>query len=73
MLSFNLVLRLGGGHDGKIYLTGENGNVLDNSATYGELARSGMGESILATPAIADGRMVIRTRTQLYCVSKVQH
>ena len=57
--------------DGKIYLAGENGTVvvLDNSANYEELARNDMGESILATPAIADGRLFIRTRTRLLCVS----
>jgi outer membrane protein assembly factor BamB len=56
--------------DGKIYLAGENGTVvvLRNSASYGELARNDMGESILATPAIADGNLLIRTRTKLFCV-----
>lgn len=57
--------------DGKIYLAGENGTVvvLRNSAKYEELAQNDMGESILATPAIADGRLFIRTRTQLFCVA----
>ena len=57
--------------DGKIYLAGENGTVvvLKNSADYEELARNDMGESILATPAIADGRLFIRTRTRLVCVA----
>lgn len=57
--------------DGKIYLAGENGKVvvLRNSAGYEELASNDMGESILATPAIADGRLFIRTRTKLVCVA----
>ena len=57
--------------DGKIYLAGENGTVvvLRNSANYEELARNDMGESILATPAIADGRLLIRTRTKLFCIA----
>jgi outer membrane protein assembly factor BamB len=57
--------------DGKIYLAGENGTVvvLRNSANYEELARNDLGESILATPAIADGKLLIRTRTKLVCIA----
>jgi outer membrane protein assembly factor BamB len=57
--------------DGKIYLAGENGTVLvlRNSAGFEELGSNDMGESILATPAIADGKLFIRTRTQLFCVA----
>src|SRR5207344_1026962 len=49
--------------DGKIYLAGENGTivVLRNAPDYEELAHNDMGESILATPAIADGQLFIRT------------
>lgn len=59
------------GGDGKIYLAGENGIVLvlKNSADFEELARNDVGESIIATPAIADGGLFIRTRTQLMCFS----
>ena len=57
--------------DGKIYLAGENGTVvvLRNSAAYEELASNDLGESVLATPAIADGRLFIRTRTRLLCIA----
>ncbi|GDY08902.1 hypothetical protein LBMAG52_23880 [Planctomycetia bacterium] len=57
--------------DGKIYLASENGNVvvLKNTADYEELAVNDVGESIIATPAIADGRLFIRTRTQLLCIA----
>lgn len=57
--------------DNKIYLAGENGTivVLKNSVNYEEVARNDMGESILSTPAIADGRIFVRTRTKLFCVS----
>ena len=57
--------------DGKIYLASENGNVavLKNTADYEELAVNDLGESIIATPAIADGRLFIRTRTQLLCIA----
>lgn len=57
--------------DGKIYLASENGNVvvLKNTADYEELAVNDVGESIIATPAIADGRLFIRTQTQLLCIA----
>jgi outer membrane protein assembly factor BamB len=55
--------------DGKIYLAGENSEVtvLKNSDEYEELAVNDLGESIIATPAIAGGRIYVRTRTQLLC------
>ncbi len=67
---------IGGGYfaspvfgDGKIYLASENGNVavLKNGADYEELALNDVGESIIATPAIAGGGLFIRTRKQLMC------
>ncbi|GAB4136712.1 MAG: hypothetical protein Tsb009_03850 [Planctomycetaceae bacterium] len=56
--------------DGKIYVAGDNGIVvvLKDSPNYEVLAKNDMGEPILGTPAIADGRLFIRTRTQLFCV-----
>jgi outer membrane protein assembly factor BamB len=53
--------------DGKIYLAGASGSVvvLKDSPDYEELAVNDLGESIIATPAIADGALFIRTRTQL--------
>ena len=58
--------------DGKIYIGGENGTVvvLANSRKMNILARNDMGDSILATPAISDGRIFIRTRSKLICVSE---
>lgn len=55
--------------DGKIYIAGENGHVvvLKNAADYEELADNDVGDSIVATPALANGRIHIRTRTQLMC------
>ena len=60
--------------DGKIYLASENGNVtvLKDAAGYEELALNEVGESIVATPAIADGGLFVRTRTQLMCFGAVQ-
>ncbi|MFN0051721.1 MAG: PQQ-binding-like beta-propeller repeat protein [Planctomycetales bacterium] len=55
--------------DGKIYLAGDGGTVvvLKNSADYEELAANDLGESIVATPAIAEGGLFVRTRTKLMC------
>ena len=56
--------------DGKIYIAGENGYmvVLKSSDKLEILSKNDMGEPIVGTPAIANGRMVIRTRGHLYCV-----
>lgn len=71
------VRRLGGGGDyfaspvlgdGKLYIAGENGIVLvvKNDADYELLAENDLGESILATPAIAHDTLLVRTRNKLY-------
>lgn len=56
--------------DGKIYCTGENGlvAVLSQGTDVEVLAVNDLGESILGTPAISDGRMFFRTRTKVICV-----
>ena len=56
--------------DGKIYIAGENGYmvVLKSSDKLEILAKNDMGEPIVGTPAIAAGRMIVRTRGHLYCV-----
>jgi outer membrane protein assembly factor BamB len=58
--------------DGKIYVTGENGfvTVLAQGEKLEVLARNDMGEPCVATPAIADGRLYIRTREKLFCISE---
>ena len=58
--------------DGKIYVTGENGfiTVLAQAEKLEVLARNDMGEPCIATPAIADGRLYIRTREKLFCVGE---
>jgi len=57
--------------DGKIYVIGENGFVvvLAQGPELKILAKNDMGEPCLASPAIADGRIYIRTREKLYCLS----
>jgi outer membrane protein assembly factor BamB len=57
--------------DGKVYIAGRNGFVvvLDDKPEMTVLAKNDMGGEILATPAIADGRIFIRTRDKVFCVS----
>ena len=51
-------------------MTGENGFivVLTDSAEMEILAKNDMGDTIIATPAIADGRIYVRTLHKLFCV-----
>ncbi len=53
--------------DGKIFAASENGNivVMRNAGELDVLAVNDMGESILGTPAIADGALFVRTRKSL--------
>ena len=55
--------------DGKIYAAGENGTivVLRNAPDLEVLAKNQVNGSIVATPAIADGRIYVRTREALLC------
>jgi outer membrane protein assembly factor BamB len=55
--------------DGKIYVVGENGFcvVLKAGSRLDILAKNDLGESCLATPSIADGRLYFRTRNTIYC------
>jgi outer membrane protein assembly factor BamB len=58
--------------DGKIYVAGENGFVvvLAQGPKRQVLAKNDLGEQCLSTPAIADGRIYIRTRHKLYCFAE---
>jgi outer membrane protein assembly factor BamB len=58
--------------DGKIYVTGENGFilVLKDGPQLEVLAKNDMGEPCVATPAIADGRLYVRTLNKLYCFAE---
>ncbi len=55
--------------DGKIYACSEEGDVVVIAARseFQELSRANFGEGILATPAIAQGNVLIRTEKHLYC------
>ena len=58
------------GADGRLYIASEDGEVYVLSATPGlsQIARNDMKEVIMATPAIADGLIVVRTMGHLYGV-----
>lgn len=69
--------RLGGSYtaspvacDGKIYCCDENGltNVIQAGPEFKVLARNALNEMSLATPAIAGGRLYVRTLSHLYCL-----
>ncbi len=55
--------------DGKVYLVSEDGKVtvLKAGPQWEVLAVNDLGEECYATPAIAAGRLYIRTRAALYC------
>jgi outer membrane protein assembly factor BamB len=58
--------------DRKIYVPGENGFivVLEQGPKLKILSRNDMGDSCIATPAIADGRLYVRTQKKLFCISE---
>ena len=55
--------------DGKVYLASEGGkvSVLKAAAQWEVLAVNELADECFATPAIADGRIYLRTRTKMYC------
>lgn len=58
--------------DGKIYVPGENGFVvvLKQGHTLEILAKNDLGDSLIATPAIADGRIYFRTKEKILCIAE---
>jgi outer membrane protein assembly factor BamB len=61
---------------GKLYCISKRGEVAVVDATANEftlLARNALGEASEATPAIANGRMFVRTLTHLICVRGGDH
>ncbi|MGV3660456.1 MAG: PQQ-binding-like beta-propeller repeat protein [Prosthecobacter sp.] len=57
--------------DGKVFIAGKNGFivVLEDGPELKVLGKNDIGEEIIATPSIADGRLFVRTRENLFCVS----
>src|SRR5207248_52661 len=59
-------------YGGKVFCLSEEGTtyVVRAGAEFELLGKNVLGEVALATPAVADGRLVLRTATTLYCVKK---
>ncbi len=55
---------------GRIYFAAQNGTiaVLASGDTFQVLATNPFGEPIFATPAMADGKLYVRTAGHLYCI-----
>jgi outer membrane protein assembly factor BamB len=58
--------------DGKIYLSNEDGEILVVSAgpKFAHLTTNSMGELIMATPAISEGVMYVRSSTSLFAIAR---
>lgn len=58
--------------DGRMYIVDTAGkvHVIEASPIYKKLAENDSGESVTATPAVADGRLIIRGRTSLICIAR---
>ncbi len=58
--------------DGKVFFAGNSGKiiVLKEGKQWDFLAMNDVGEEIEATPAIAAGRLFVRTKNSLYCFGK---
>jgi outer membrane protein assembly factor BamB len=54
---------------GKVFITSQNGTVAVLAAgdTFQVIAKNTLGEPVFATPAIADGKIYIRTAGHLFC------
>jgi outer membrane protein assembly factor BamB len=58
--------------DGKIYLSNEDGEILVVAAgeKFSHLATNSMGELLMATPALSDGVMYVRSSASLFAVGR---
>jgi outer membrane protein assembly factor BamB len=56
--------------DGKIYLTSEDGDVFVVKAgpSYELLAKNSVGETVMATPAVSDGLLIVRGLKHVYAI-----
>jgi outer membrane protein assembly factor BamB len=57
-------------NDGRVFIAGEDGQVIVFKAggVFERIATNDMGATVLATPAISDGRLLIRTQGQLVAI-----
>ncbi len=58
--------------DGKIYLSNEDGEIIVVAAgeKFAHVATNSMGELLMATPAISDGVMYVRSNASLFAIGK---
>jgi outer membrane protein assembly factor BamB len=58
--------------DGKILITSEDGDtfVIKSGGQYEIVKTNSVGEPVYASPAIANGRIYIRSESNLYCIGK---
>jgi outer membrane protein assembly factor BamB len=58
--------------DGKIYLANEDGEILVIAAgeKFTHVATNSMGELLMATPALSEGRMYVRSSSSLFAIGK---
>jgi len=58
--------------DGKIYLANEDGEMLIIAAgpKFSHLATNSMGELLMATPALSEGVMYVRSSTSLFAIGQ---
>ena len=58
--------------DGKLYLSGEDGDVFVIKAgpVFELLTRNPMGQPLMATPAIAKGMMFVRGERELFAIGR---
>jgi hypothetical protein len=56
--------------DGKIYLSSEDGDMLvvKAGAVFAHIATNPMGELLMATPALSQGVMYVRSSTGLFAI-----
>ena len=55
--------------DGKVFLINQRGKltVIEAAPGWREISSAEFGEDVYACPAIADGRIYVRTNGHLYC------
>jgi outer membrane protein assembly factor BamB len=58
--------------NGKLYLSSEDGDtfIVQAGPEYKLLAKNGLDDMIMATPAVAEGSLVIRTASRIYRIGK---
>jgi outer membrane protein assembly factor BamB len=58
--------------DGRVYLTSEDGEILVLAAgrEFRRIATNSMGELVMATPALSDGVMYVRSAFSLFAIGR---